>query len=117
MRTLEFEVKEQRLRKQPGCDFSYIVAGSSGYLRAKFNFSSEWDGCQKAASFFAENSELEIGVLLDRDDCCMIPHDVLEGGSFSLFVTGVRVSSNVTQPKYLIQSGKMTVRQEVITNG
>lgn len=106
MRTLEFEVKQQRLRKQPGCDFSHIVAGSFGYLKAKFYFSSEWDNCKKAASFICEGSDEEHAVLLDENNSCVIPSEALVGNSFDVFVTGVR-------PGLLIQTARTSVKQEV----
>lgn len=110
MRVLEFEVKQQRLRKQPGCDFSHIVAGTSGYLKAKFNFSPEWDGCKKAASFVGEFVVDECAVMLDENNCCDIPADVLRGGVFRVCVGGVRDDC-------LIRTNTMTVKQEVYVNG
>lgn len=38
MRTLEFVVKGQKMIKKADCDFTNIIAGSKGYLRAKFYF-------------------------------------------------------------------------------
>lgn len=104
-RVLEFEVNKQRLTRRRGCDFKKIVAGSTGYLRAKFYFSqSEWDGCKKAASFWLNN--VESAVLLDESDTCIIPSEVLVGEKFEVSVTGVR--SN-----YRITTNKTKVRQEV----
>lgn len=108
MRVLEFEVNRQRLRKQPGCDFSHIVAGSNGYLKAKFNFSSEWDGCRKVATFSGEQSEPETSVFLDENNCCEIPGEVLTGKSFDVFLVGAN------HEKYLIVTSRMTVAQEVL---
>ena len=55
MRTLEFEVKGQTLEKREGSDFSGLVAGTDGYLQAKFLFKgNEWRECVKAASFFSD---------------------------------------------------------------
>lgn len=42
MRTLDFIASEQTLTRAPACDFTGIVAGSRGYLRARFQFSREW---------------------------------------------------------------------------
>ena len=50
MRTLVHKVTDQQL--SPVGDHSNIVAGSKGYLRARFEFNNEWDGCTKVASFF-----------------------------------------------------------------
>ena len=104
MRTLEFNVNGQRLKKKSDCDFSGIVAGSVGYLRAKFYFSKEWDGCKKAASFWREG--LEYAVLLDENDSCLIDSTALTDDCFEVSVTGMRAGYN-------IKSGKVKVRQEV----
>ena len=42
MRTLTFVADKQVLRKQG--DFSGLVMGTSGYLRAQFTFSGDWTG-------------------------------------------------------------------------
>ena len=34
MRTLEFDVRGQKLEKREGSDFSGLVAGTDGYLQA-----------------------------------------------------------------------------------
>lgn len=104
-RILEFDVNKQRLIKKRSCDFSNIVAGSVGYLKAKFYFSqNEWVGCKKAVSFWMD--EQEYAVLLDENDSCNIPSEVLTGYKFSVSVTGVR-------PNYKILTNKIKVIQEV----
>lgn len=104
MRTLEFKVDGQRLKKQSDCDFSGLVAGSIGYLKAKFTFSREWLDCKKAASFWV--NEQEYAVLLEPDDTCIIPADALGGSLFEVSVVGVK-------PNYKINSTRTKVRQEV----
>lgn len=104
MRELRFQADGQRLKKQTDCDFSGLVAGSEGYLRAKFTFSSEWTGCKKAASFWANNQEY--AVLLESDDSCIIPAAALTGEMFQVSVTGVKNG-------YVIPTNKTKVRQEV----
>ena len=51
MRTLKFIINNQTLQKSPECDFSGLVAGSIGYLRAAFKFSDDWNGYLKVAVF------------------------------------------------------------------
>ena len=104
MRTLEFIVKKQKLMKKSGCDFTHIVAGSRDYLRAKFYFSSDWDNCKKAASFWIDDKEY--AVLLDDDDSCVIPFEVLTNRLIEISVTGAK-------DKGFIPTTKITVRQEV----
>lgn len=104
-RILEFTVEKQRLTRKRGCDFSGIVAGSVGYLTAKFEFSSEWDNCAKVANFEAEGLE-PMPVLLDKNGFCLIPSQVLKGDRFSVYILGGK-------PGYRIETGKLKVRQEV----
>lgn len=107
MRLLEFKVNKQVLSKQPGCDFSHIVADSIGYLRARFNVSSEWDDCKKAASFKAAGSDSEFAVLLDENNECNIPSVALSGEYFTVYLTGVR-------DRYQIRTTEYKVKQEVL---
>lgn len=107
MRILVFDVDKQRIIKHRGCDFTNIVAGSSGYLSAKFHFSGpDWDGCKKAASFWVE--EKEYPVLLNTDNACIIPTEALTGSSFQVSVMGMRSNGN-----YRIATNKTKVKQEV----
>ena len=110
MRILEFEVKKQRLRKLPGCDFSGIVAGSIGYLRAKFHLSpEEWQDCTvKVARFWL--GDKESSVKLDKNNTCDIPPEVLTGERFAVSVLG-------KSKDYKIETNKFVVKQEVIGNG
>lgn len=105
MRELKFIVKQQRIRKDPDCDFSNLVAGSKGYLKAAFRFSPDWSGCKKAASFWF--GEEEHATLLDELGCCMIPEAAITGELFEVSVTGIKPDG------YTIKSGKTKVRQEV----
>lgn len=104
MRILQFVADGQRLKKQTDCDFSGLVAGSEGYLRAKFTFSDEWLGCKKAASFWVGSQEY--AKLLDDDNSCVIPAEALIGALFEVSVVGAK-------PNYKISSTRTKVRQEV----
>ena len=99
-RVLEFDVDMQRITKNRDCDFSHIVAGSVGYLKAKFNFSdSQWKACKKAASFWLNGEES--AVLLDESDMCPIPSEVLVGKKFYVSLTiahnGIQFTTNQTK--------------------
>ena len=102
-RKLKFIVTGQVIQKDPTCDFSNIVPGSSGYLTAHFTFSAEWEGCVKAASFWAAGDE---HAELLTDDACTIPAAALVGRKFEVSVTGAGPGS------YYIPTGRATVRQE-----
>lgn len=107
MRILVFDVDKQRIIKRRGCDFDSIVAGSSGYLKAKFNFlGTDWNGCKKAASFWLDNNEYPM--LLDADNSCVIPEEALTGSVFQVSVMGIRPNTT-----YKILTNKTKVKQEV----
>lgn len=105
MRILRFNVDKQRITKEKDCDFSGIVAGSIGYLHAKFHFSTEWDECTaKIARFWID--EEEHSVILDSNNECEIPPEALTGRIFKVSVMGVA-------PSFRIDTNKTKVRQEV----
>ena len=104
-RVLEFDVTAQRITKKRDCDFSNIIAGTIGYLKAKFFFSlEEWGDCRKAASFWIDDKEY--AVLLNEDNSCVIPHEVLVSERFFVSVTGLNTN-------YKITTNKVKVKQEV----
>ena len=106
MRTLEFEVKRQTLEKKEGSDFSGLVAGTDGYLQAKFIFKgNEWRGCVKAASFFSDG--VEYAAILDSNNTCVIPKEALTRRRFSVSVTGIRKG-------FKIKTNRTDVKQEVM---
>lgn len=105
MRILEFNVEKQRLTKKPGCDFSGLVAGTVGYLHAKFYFQNEWDKCSTKIARFWIGDE-EHAKPLDADCCCEIPEEVLTGRKFEVSVIGAA-------PGYNIKTNKINVRQVV----
>ena len=47
MRILRFTVDAQKISPDPDCDFSGLVSGTAGYLKASFKFSKEWSGMVK----------------------------------------------------------------------
>ena len=106
MRILDFIVKGQSLTKNPDCDFGNIVAGTKGYLSARFQFyGNEWNGCKKAASFWV--GDTEHAVLLDENNSCVIPAEVLINDRFEVSLTGLKDG-------LLIKTTKTKVKQEVI---
>jgi hypothetical protein len=111
MRMLEFDVSRQKITKTRGCDFKHIVAGSRGYLKAKFNFSDEggaWNGCVKAASFWLNDEEY--AVILDESNSCYIPDEVLDGRNFFVSVTGLTKNDD---SNYMIKTNKIKITQGV----
>lgn len=110
MRLLEFQVNQQSLRKLPGCDFSGIVAGSSGYLRAKFHFSEDWDEYPKKAANFVGEGEHGHAVPLDENNECDIPSEALTGSFFNVITFGANEQQNI------IHTNEYKVKQEVNVN-
>lgn len=87
MRVLEFIATGQTLKRAPACDFSGIVAGSKGYLFARFHFSRDWAGCKKVAVFTCKGKEHPVGL---KDNMCEVPPEVLTGGPVQVHVLGAR---------------------------
>ena len=88
MRTLKFIVEGQIIKQDPNCDFSYLVPGTEGYLRAEFSFSPEWNGCVKVASFWsAVGDEYPPQVLTDGMSC-IIPAEATQRYAFKVGVIG-----------------------------
>ena len=105
MRTLEFEVKGQKMIKKADCDFTNIVAGSNGYLRAKFYFEpDDWLDCKKVAGFWSGGKEY--AAILDGEDSCVIPKEALTRHYFLVQVTGANEYRR-------IKTTKTEVSQEV----
>lgn len=103
MRLLKFNVNAQHILKDPNCDFTNIVAGTKGYLRAQFTFSPEWQDCVMVASFWRGQEEHAEFIINGE---CMIPEEALVGPTFRVSVVGQR-------GYYRITTDKVLVRQEV----
>lgn len=80
MRILEFDVNGQKIEKSKDCDFSGIVPGSDGYLKARFTFSNDWAGTVKVAEFRTHASSEPVSVPIINNEC-MVPSEVT-GGSW-----------------------------------
>lgn len=100
MRTLNFIVNSQHIIPDPECDFTNIVAGSSGYLRAHFKFSSDWRGYAKVARF--QRGEKEEGKLL-VDNACDIPPEILTGATFKVSVIGQKGPARIETNRIIVQ--------------
>lgn len=103
MRTLTYQVKSLRLL--PTGDHYGLIANSQGYLKAKFTFDEDWEGCKKVASFF--NGEAEHAVLLNDYNECMIPAEALTSSIFEVCVEGRKEG-------YRILTSKIKEKQRVV---
>lgn len=95
---ITFSVVNQRIRRTDELD---VVADSQNYLTAKFNFETfQWEGLTKTALFRIGTTGTVYGMVLDDDDTCEVPHEVLvEGGHYihvSVFA-GELITANVAK--------------------
>lgn len=110
MRILEFTVRQQRLNKSMTCSFGGLIAGTKGYLHAKFEFLDDsWNECShKIASFWLDNKEA--AMILDENNMCIIPPEVLTGEEFRVYLIGANKD-------FHIETNELKIKQEVKENG
>lgn len=101
-RILAFDVNAQRVEKNVGCNFDGLIAGTRGYLVARFGFDAAWKGCKIAASFFDASGKEEARPVVNGS--CEIPESVLRGDVFYVSLTGMRKG-------YTIKTNRLTIRQ------
>lgn len=99
MRTLRFLVNGQNLKKDPACDFSFIVPGSSGYLFAEFVFSNEWSDKLKVAEFRKRPDSECFPKKIIRGKC-EIPKEILDESMWCVKVVGKK--NNILLPTNII---------------
>lgn len=103
MRTLKFIVEGQSIKKDPTCDFSGLIPGTEGYLKAEFSFSQEWDGCAKVAAFYsAMGDEYPAQVLYDGRTC-NIPAEALKNRVFKFKLLGKKSKFKITTNKFEVK--------------
>ena len=85
VRTLEFVIDGQRLKKDPNCNFSGIVAGSKGYLTCHFTFSSEWKGLNKAVIFKDGDKKIYEPI---KYDACKVPDEITDSSRIHIQIAG-----------------------------
>jgi hypothetical protein len=95
MRTLRFIVDDQIIKQDPNCDFSNLIPGSAGYIRAEFDFSPAWQGFVKVAGFAGRNHECEPQILEDGRSC-VVPADALESRFFDIKIFGRKDDMRLT---------------------
>ena len=88
MRTLRFIVENQLIKQDPSCDFSGLVPGTKGYLKAEFVFSKEWADCAKIASFYSMMGREFPYRILEDGKSCEIPAEALKRRNFKIQLLG-----------------------------
>lgn len=96
MRILSFNVKNQIIERDQSCDFSGLVAETSGYLDAKFSFSADWDGCTKVVGFYAKNGKEFEPCVLSKENICHIPDEAVAYHEFFIKIYGKKNGCVIT---------------------
>ena len=86
MRVLKFKVNQQKLEKDPSCDFSDIIQGSKNYLCCDFVFDKNLQKYRKVACFINDRSVEYVPIINDR---CFVPDSVAQGDVINFFITFV----------------------------
>lgn len=108
MRTLRFVIDDQIIKKDPNCDFSGLVPGTDGYLKAEFSFSPEWDGFVKVATFFSSFGKEYTPQLLTDGKSCTIPAEALKKRTIKIQIIGRRCDERIKTNKVKVfQSGQI----------
>ena len=109
MRTLKFIVNGQDITLDPNCDISSLVPGTSGYVKAEFSFSKEWDGCAKVAAFYSNLGREFTPQLLKNGKVCEIPTEALKKSIFKVKVLGQKSDYTICTNKVVVyQKGGKT---------
>lgn len=85
MRILQFRINRQKLSKDG--DFSNLVAGTKGYLKAAFNFDEDWDGRRKAAVFLKYSEAYPVPIINGN---CEIPEEISGQKNWKIYLIGER---------------------------
>ena len=101
MRNLVFKVEGQRItRENPN---ELIVAGTYGYFKAKFLFSSDWDDYQKVAGFYTKHGQELPPKVIDEENTCDIPKEALELHEFKIKLFGKKNGRFITTKPIVIK--------------
>ena len=107
MRILRFKIDGQIISKDTNCNFDNIVPGTTGYLKAEFSFSTEWNGFTKVAAFYSNGRECPEEVLKDGKSG-IIPTEALVGRRFSIKIVGMNKKTKTkitTNTVEVVQNG------------
>lgn len=103
MRVLKFVVDKQIIKQDPDCDFSKLIPGTEGYLRAEFTFSDDWDNCVKVASFCSSMGTEFPPQILKDGKTCTIPAEALKAQNFKVSVIGKKDGFKLTTNKVMVR--------------
>ena len=104
MRTLVFNVEGQLIKRENPDEL--IVAGTSGYWKAKFSFSKDWENTQKVVAFYTKYGKELPPCVLSDDNTCKLPKEALALHEFKISVLGKRAGCVITtKPITITQYG------------
>lgn len=94
MLIIEFSVRNQRLSRYTA---GVVASNSYGYLKFKFNFkTNDWsDVSVKMANFSYKGRNYP--VLIDENNICTVPKEVIKPGAFSVSVFGGGITTNTVK--------------------
>lgn len=82
---LSFRIEKQNILRT---DSNKVVANSKNYLYAAFTFSTDdWDEVKIKTAIF-KNRDRVFNVILDDNNECLVPHEVLDSGTVIVSVFG-----------------------------
>ena len=105
MRDLEFIINGQMIKKDPACSFNNIVAGSSNFYNAKFNFGYDWDGFACVAAFEANGKIQYVPI---KNNQCLVPNTVINEREYLISVIGMKGAT-------MINTNKVKITQTIFT--
>lgn len=105
MRTLKFIVDGQTIKQDPDCDFSGLIPGSKGFVKATFTFSQEWTNATKVAAFFSLLGREYEPQVLSATNYCIVPTEALAKKNFKIQMIGKK-------DNYVIRTNKVLVTQK-----
>ena len=99
MRTINFKVKEQRIKNVGSIAFVY--GGTDNYLNLKFEFDDNWTGCIKAISFGSK----DLAMLLNKDGSCVVPKEAFDETQLSFYLVGKKENYRIQTHPFVIKLG------------
>ena len=83
MRTIKFQVTEQRIKNIDTVAFVY--GGTNNYLKFEFAFDDNWYECAKVISFGNDKCVMKID-----NNCCLVPQEAFDKNKLTFYILGGR---------------------------
>lgn len=99
MRTIKFNVKQQRIKNVDS--ISFVFGGTDNYLKLDFEFSMDWYGCVKGICF----GEQEHLSMLLKDDSVVVPAEAFNDSTLVFYLVGKKHDYRIQTQKFSIRLG------------